>query len=127
ANVCCRISEPTVAGATRNDVGAPIADDPRLRWCRLNRSLGLAVILSLRALMHSSLSGSTERKFAVAPPEAPQARALDPKPNRVAFVTLALPQRVYSLRRDNLRILAMLTDQQGRGAPDVHLRSHPAY
>jgi len=44
----------------------------------------------------------------------------------VAFVTLALPQRVYSLRRDNL-ILAMLTDRQGRGAPDVDLRSHRVY
>jgi hypothetical protein len=37
----------------------------------------------------------------------------------VAFVIVALPQRIYSLRRDNLRILAMPPDQQGRSAPDV--------
>jgi len=50
--------------------------------------------------------------------------ALDPQPDRAALVILPLPEFIRALRCDNLCILSMLTDQQGRSAPDVDVGDH---
>ena len=50
---------------------------------------------------------------------------LDPQPDHTPFVILTFPKLIRPLRRDNLRVLAVLADQQCGGTPDVDVGDQP--
>src|SRR6185437_6468689 len=60
----------------------------------------------------------------VLPDPHPGQMAGCPQPDRAAFVILPLPEFIRAPRRNNFRILAMLTNQQGRGSPYVDVGNH---